>query len=183
MDLWSLRDRAHAAKAAEDIRAAERRELWKEMRRSETVREGADAFSVGTQAIRDARDRAQRCLDRGASASHLAAARRHVERATNATLPPLAAAQKRHEAECAAEWEQLTSLGMRIDSTLQQTTDPNDRRTLGELMDGRRRLSDRAGQRIGSPAELAELRKERERMEARLDALRRGMGDRRDGSS
>jgi hypothetical protein len=145
------------------------------MRRSEAVQKEADSFSVGTRAVRDARDRAQRCLDRGVSTSRLAAARQHVQRATAATWRALEAARQRHEADCAAEWERLTDLGKRIESTLQQTTDPDTRRALGELMDGKRRLSDRAGQHIATPVDLAELRRQREGMEARLDALRRDM--------
>jgi predicted nucleic acid-binding Zn-ribbon protein len=175
MDFWSLSDRARAAEAAGQNRAAERRALLVEMRRSEAVQGDADAFSLDTRVMRNAHDRAQYCLDRGVSASRLAAARRHVERARAAIEPLLAAARKRLEAECAAVLEHLTDLGRRIDWVIQQTTDADRLRTLAELNQWRRTLSERERQPIDRPADLAELRKQCEQLERRLDALCRDM--------
>ncbi len=175
MDFWSLADRARAAEAAGRNRAAERRALLAEMRLSEAVQVGAHAFSLDTRSNRDAHDRAQRCLDRGASAAHLAAAKRHVARARAVTEALLAAARKQHEAECAAEWEHLTDLGRRIDSTIRQTTDADRLRTLAELNQWRRSLAERERQPIDSPIDLAELRRQRDRLERQLDALCRDM--------
>jgi hypothetical protein len=171
MDFWSLPDRTRAAEAAGQNRAAERRTLLAEIRRSEAVMGRADAFSLDTRFIRYAHDRAQRWLDRGVSASRLAAAGRHVARARAAIEPLLAEADKQLEAECAAEWEHLTDLGRRIDSTIQQTTDADRLRELAELNQWRRRLGERVRQPIDSPADLAELRRQREQLERRLDAL------------